>query len=318
MGGPANTYTLQYAMPFGLFAAPPAPPPPPPPSIVEQLPELLAAFSAWVLPSLYFFAIVAAVLVTALIGYATYCVYFPPQVTDIREHCCVVTGASQGLGKQFAKTLAAEGVTKLVLAARSVDKLEKVKSDVRSAHPLCSVLVVPADVTDAAARDNLVEKSVLHAGSNKITLINNAGWESKQHINHPPTASSAKKFDMIIDLNLRAMMHLTHAFMPHLVKNGGHVVNIGSLASRSAAPFQAAYNATKFGMVGFSRCSPRHPSAASARECLADSHHVPSPPPLAADPCGWSARCMVGRCLCLRSTPARSWATRAWVKRCVS
>ena len=254
-------------MPFGLFAAPPAPPPPPPPSIVEQLPELLAAFSAWVLPSLYFFAIVAAVLVTALIGYATYCVYFPPQVTDIREHCCVVTGASQGLGKQFAKTLAAEGVTKLVLAARSVDKLEKVKSDVRSAHPLCSVLVVPADVTDAAARDNLVEKSVLHAGSNKITLINNAGWESKQHINHPPTASSAKKFDMIIDLNLRAMMHLTHAFMPHLVKNGGHVVNIGSLASRSAAPFQAAYNATKFGMVGFSRCSPRHPSAASASEC---------------------------------------------------
>ena len=255
-------------MPFGLFAAPPAPPPPPPPSIVEQLPELLlAAFSAWVLPSLYFFAIVAAVLVTALLSYATYCVYFPPQVTDIREHCCVVTGASQGLGKQFAKTLAAEGVTKLVLAARSVDKLEKVKSDVRSAHPLCSVLVVPADVTDAAARDNLVEKSVLHAGSNKITLINNAGWESKQHINHPPTASSAKKFDMIIDLNLRAMMHLTHAFMPHLVKNGGHVVNIGSLASRSAAPFQAAYNATKFGMVGFSRCSPRHPSAASASEC---------------------------------------------------
>ena len=88
---------------------------------------------------------------------------------------------------------------------------------------------------------------------------------------------------MIIDLNLRAMMHLTHAFMPHLVKNGGHVVNIGSLASRSAAPFQAAYNATKFGMVGFSRClaSPPilHPSAASARE-WPDAHHAPSPPPL--------------------------------------
>ena len=68
-----------------------------------------------------------------------------------------------------------------MLAARSVDKLEKVKADVESAHPLCSVLVVPADVTDAAARDNLVEKSVLHAGS-MITLIINAGWESKQHI----------------------------------------------------------------------------------------------------------------------------------------
>ena len=272
-------------MPFGLFAAPPPPPPPlPPPSIVEQIPELLLAAWPTVCNVSIVAGIVAAVSVTALLGYATYCMYCPPKVTDIRKHCVVVTGASQGLGKQFAKTLAAEGVTKLVLAARSVDKLEKVKADVESAHPLCSVLVVPADVTDAAARDNLVEKSVLHAGSDKITLINNAGWESKQHIDHPPTASSAKKFDMIIDLNLRAMMHLTHAFMPHLVKNGGHVVNIGSLASRSAAPFQAAYNATKFGMVGFSRClaSPPilHPSAASAREWLADAHHAPSPPPL--------------------------------------
>ena len=197
---------------------------------------------------------------TAALGYATYCAYFPPQVTEIREHCVVVTGASQGLGKQFAKSLADEGVTKLVLAARSKQGLEKVKTEVTSANPLCSVLVVPTDVTNAAARENLVKKSVLHADSNKITLINNAAVDFKQHLDHAPTPSSAKKFDMHVDLNLRAMMHLTHAFMPHLVKNGGHVVNVGSLASRSAGPFQAAYNATKFGVAGFSKCSPARPS----------------------------------------------------------
>merc|ERR1711871_1921177 len=173
------------------------------------------------------------------------------QVADIKDHCCIVTGASQGLGKQFAKTLADEGVTKLVIAARSADKLEQVKTEVTSAHPLCSVLVVPTDVTDAAARDNLVQQSVLHAAGNKMTLINNAGFDAKQHLDHVPSESSAKKFDMHIDLNLRAVLHLTHAFMPHLVKNGGHVVNIGSVASKAAAPFQATYNATKFGIVGF-------------------------------------------------------------------
>merc|ERR1711871_937483 len=175
------------------------------------------------------------------------------QVADIKEHCCIVTGASQGLGKQFAKTLADEGVTRLVLAARNKEKLEQVKSEVTSAHPLCSVLVVPTDVTDAAARENLVQQSVLHAGSNKMTLINNAGYSAKQHIDHVPTPSSANKFDMHIDINLRGVLHLTHAFMPHLVKNGGHVVNVGSVASKAAAPFQAAYNATKFGVTGITK-----------------------------------------------------------------
>ena len=249
---------------------------------------------------------------TAALGYATYCAYFPPQVADIREHCCIVTGASQGLGKQFAKSLAAEGVTKLVLAARSKDKLEQVKTDVTRAHPLCSVLVVPTDVTDAAARNNLVKKSLLHAGSNKITLINNAAVDAKQHLDHAPTPSSAKKFDMHIDLNLRAVMHLTHAFMPHLVKTGGHVVNIGSLASKSAGPFQAAYNATKFGVVGFSRCA-RSPCCRECPRCLSP-RAPPSPLPLAADPCGWSASTWAGRCLCPRSTPALLWAPRAWPK----
>ena len=118
------------------------------------------------------------------------------------------------------------------------------------------MLVVPTDVTDAAARDNLVQQSVLHAESRKMTLINNAGYDCKQHLDHEPTPSSANKFDMHIEVNLRAVMHLTHAFMPHMVKNGGHVVNIGSVASKAAAPFQAAYNATKFGLVGFTKYAP--------------------------------------------------------------
>merc|ERR1711990_7725 len=79
------------------------------------------------------------------------CLHSDGQVADIKEHCCIVTGASQGLGKQFAKSLADEGVTRLVLAARSQEKLEQVKAEITSAHSRCDVLIVPTDVTDAAA-----------------------------------------------------------------------------------------------------------------------------------------------------------------------
>merc|ERR1711937_776634 len=76
------------------------------------------------------------------------CLHSDGQVADIKEHCCIVTGASGLLGKQFAISLADEGVTGLVLAARNQEKLEQVKAEIASAHPECDVLVVPTDVTD--------------------------------------------------------------------------------------------------------------------------------------------------------------------------
>ena len=94
----------------------------------------------------------------AALGYATYCAYFPPKVAEITESCCVVTGASTGIGVQIVKTLAGEGIKTMVIAARSKDGLEKTKSEVLKAHPSANILVVPTDVCDPGARKTLLEK----------------------------------------------------------------------------------------------------------------------------------------------------------------
>lgn len=204
------------------------------------------------------------------------------QVADIKEHCFIVTGASQGLGKQFAKILADEGVTKLGIAARSTDKLEQLTTEVTTAHPLCFVLVVPTDVTDAAPRDNLVQQSVLHAGTNKMTLISNAGFDAKQHLdlalsesspevrhaNRPrPACCSAP------EPSCSTRVHGTpgeewRACGQHWLcrKQGSRTVSGASATATThvshplrcsstphmSAPFQVAYNVTK--IVGFTRC----------------------------------------------------------------
>ena len=111
----------------------------------------------------------------AALGYATYSAFFPPKVAEISETCCVVTGASMGIGKHIAKGLADEGVTKRVIAARSKDALENGKTDIVAAHPSANVLIVPTDVSSPAAGENLLKQSLSHAGGSKITLVNNAG-----------------------------------------------------------------------------------------------------------------------------------------------
>jgi len=63
--------------------------------------------------------------------------------------------------------------------------------------------------------------------------------------------ASKAKIDAMLDLNLKGMIHLTHDFMPHMIKSGGHVVNIGSLGGK-VVPFGFnVYSATKSGMLGF-------------------------------------------------------------------
>ena len=176
----------------------------------------------------------------AALGYATYSAFCPPKVAEISETCCVVTGASMGIGKHIAKGLADEGVTKLVIAARSKDALEKVKADIVATHPSASVLIVPTDVSSPASRENLLKQSLSHAGASKITLVNNAGVEAMMHIERPPTKASVANVDRQIDINLRAPIHLTELFMPELCKSGGHVVNISSLAGKMSAPYMSA------------------------------------------------------------------------------
>eukprot|EP00746_Dinoflagellata_sp_MGD_P012646 gnl/MRDRNA2_/MRDRNA2_127026_c0_seq1.p1 gnl/MRDRNA2_/MRDRNA2_127026_c0~~gnl/MRDRNA2_/MRDRNA2_127026_c0_seq1.p1 ORF type:complete len:311 (+),score=61.05 gnl/MRDRNA2_/MRDRNA2_127026_c0_seq1:79-1011(+) len=182
-----------------------------------------------------------------LIGVPLHFTYNRSKVTSVKGQCAVVTGASMGIGVTIAEHLAAEGVTQLVLAARSVSKLEKVAEDLRKKYAGTTVLVVAADVSKDADRKQLKAKVTKAFGSCGI-LVNNAGverWGSFEKV-------SAETIDFQLDVNLKGLIHLTHEFLPDmLAAKKGHVVNIASFAGKMWGPFSQVYVASKFGVVGF-------------------------------------------------------------------
>ncbi len=153
------------------------------------------------------------------------------------EKChAVITGASSGLGAEFARQLAPHAET-LVLVARRADALEAVKSGLGStkARVLCCV----ADLASDAGRGAVL--AFLDAyGVTPSLLINNAGLGDYGTF----ASAAADKTRNLIELNITALTMLTHAMLPKLQRPGG-VVNVSSLASTLPMPELAVYAASK-------------------------------------------------------------------------
>ena len=154
----------------------------------------------------------------------------------------ILTGASQGLGAVMARQLAGAGA-RLVLAARSADKLEQIAKDLGG-----DVLTVPCDVTRAADRSNLIACAVKERGQVDV-LINNAGVEELGvYAEQDPAV-----FERIVATNLLAPLQLAREALPAMLARGrGHIVNIASLAGRTGMPYGAAYAGSKGGLAEWS------------------------------------------------------------------
>ena len=155
----------------------------------------------------------------------------------------VVTGASSGIGEATAKTLADAGAS-VALAARREDELETVADAIEADGG--EALVVPTDVTDDDDIDALVEAAVDELGGIDV-LVNNAGvmlLEAAQ-------GADTDNWRQMIEVNLLGLMNVTHAALPALTDGTGHVVNISSVAGIDAMPNGTGYNASKFGVNGF-------------------------------------------------------------------
>ena len=157
----------------------------------------------------------------------------------------VVTGASSGLGRAIATALVDRGAS-VVLAARGAEKLESV------ATLLCarggSVLAVPTDITRAEDVERLFAKT-LEKFARLDMLVNNAGRSARGEA----IATTPEEFAELMDLNLIALVRCTRAAMPHLLQARGHLVNIGSLAGKTAARYMGAYSATKHAVSAYSQ-----------------------------------------------------------------
>ncbi|MEW5807973.1 MAG: SDR family NAD(P)-dependent oxidoreductase [Actinomycetota bacterium] len=161
----------------------------------------------------------------------------------------LISGASSGIGNAAAQRLASAGA-KVALAARRADKLEGLAEQLRSQGH--EALVIAADLTDAGNAQSTVDRTVDEFGR-LDTLVNAAGVM----LNGASEESPLEEWDRMVDINLRGLMYVTKAALPHLLiaaqnspRSVTDVVNISSVAGRFAAPTVAIYNATKFAVTG--------------------------------------------------------------------
>jgi NAD(P)-dependent dehydrogenase (short-subunit alcohol dehydrogenase family) len=160
----------------------------------------------------------------------------------------VIFGASSGIGQATAILFAAEGA-KVVIAARSLAGLESTVKTIRERGG--TALAVPADVTLTADVQNVFNQAVSQYGKLDI-LFNNAGIEQPYNLLHE---LSEETWDKVINTNLKGVFLGMKYGIPHMLKNGGVIINTGSPASLVGQPFSPAYCASKAGIVGLTRAA---------------------------------------------------------------
>lgn len=163
------------------------------------------------------------------------------------SNTALITGASSGIGTEFAR-LHAESGGDMVIVARRQEALDELKAELESAHNV-SVTVIAADLGAPNAAQALFEKTEA-AGIQVDVLINNAGFGGHGKFHERDIA----KEQAMIDLNISSLTQLTHYYMQGMVKrNSGKILNVASTAAFLPGPLQAVYYATKSYVLSFSQ-----------------------------------------------------------------
>ena len=164
---------------------------------------------------------------------------------ELRGSIGILTGASRGLGTFIAEALTRQGVS-LALAARSEQELKETQARIEQLGG--RAIAVPTDVGKTKDLETLVERTESELGPIDL-LVNNAGIE--QYANYQEI--DLEKIEKVLRVNLWAPEVLTRLVLPGMVeRRRGHIVNIASVAGKTAAPYNTVYSSSKHGLVGFS------------------------------------------------------------------
>jgi NAD(P)-dependent dehydrogenase (short-subunit alcohol dehydrogenase family) len=164
----------------------------------------------------------------------------------LADQVAVVTGAGRGIGRAVATTLARAGAA-VALAARSAAELEGVAREVRAAGG--RALVVATDVRQEAAVETLARQTLAEWGQVDV-LVNAAGLATFA----PVTDSKLDDWDQILAVNLRGAVLCCRAVLPAMIaRRRGTIINVGSVVTSRTLTGSAAYTASKYGLLGFSR-----------------------------------------------------------------
>jgi uncharacterized protein len=162
-----------------------------------------------------------------------------------QDKVALVTGGSSGLGRVIADAFAAAGA-KVAIVGLEADAVQRAAGEMQAAGR--DVLGLHADITRQEDVDRLVAQTLERFGRLDV-LVNNAGRSMRGKV----LDTTPEQFRDLMELNLIALVRCTRAAVPHLLKQRGHVVNIGSLAAKSAVRWVGAYPATKHAVAAYSQ-----------------------------------------------------------------
>lgn len=163
---------------------------------------------------------------------------------NFKDKVCVVTGAASGIGAACAKALAAEGAYVVMTDIRS-DMIDITLQEITQAGGKGEIHIVDVSDRDAMfALADHVEKQ--HGGADVI--LNNAGVAHSA----PVAEMTMDNFNWVMDIDFWGVVHGTQAFLPHMIaRKSGHIANVSSIFGLIGVPSQSAYNAAKYGVLGF-------------------------------------------------------------------
>jgi 3-oxoacyl-[acyl-carrier protein] reductase len=165
---------------------------------------------------------------------------------DLRNANCIVTGATEGIGRAIALALGDRGA-RLAVCARTADRVDAILDELEER----GVMAVgqACDVADEASVAAFAELAREGLGPADV-LVNNAGLAHFA----PVADMTVAQFDETMAVNVRGVFLMTRAVLPEMRRRGsGHIVNIASLAGRNPVPGGAAYAASKHAVLGFSK-----------------------------------------------------------------
>jgi NAD(P)-dependent dehydrogenase (short-subunit alcohol dehydrogenase family) len=164
----------------------------------------------------------------------------------------LVTGASQGLGREIALRFAREGAAGLSLVARHIDRLNTVRDEIRKVSLKIEIVIIEADISKSRDIERMVATTLAQFKGSLDVLVNNAstiGPSPMPNLLDYPVEG----FRNVIDTNLIGPFLLIKNALPAMIERGGSIINVTSDAGQVGYPGWGAYGISKFGLEGMSQ-----------------------------------------------------------------